>query len=333
MSARAPQLTYEKTVAPLAPEAPKPVLPDAPKTPSRDKTVGPSRSPQATPHISASGAITASGGSSRSAARMTSAPATSAFRVPPPKPTFQQRMKTVSAIEEALGTNWLNKLGIIILVVGVALFGIYELGALGPLGKVGISFFASRVSSGGRDISREERTLSPDWPHRDRRRLGFLFFSTFAIHHVAAMRASRPRVDARLHSDAVVAVAMAAHTLQYRSQFVTGLAFLLGYTTVALSQDTVYSLSAGVVLAIGLIHCSEDGLVRTGSLRNSIELLNHLYWLYRHPGHRRGAWASLFQYHASLACSFSIGWYSAFPTLFAALRQTSKNIFPRSLRC
>src|SRR5204863_94601 len=51
----------------------------------------------------------------------------------------------------------------------------------------------------------------------------------------------------------VVAIAMAAHTLRYRSQFVTGLAFLLGYTTVALSQDTVYSLSAGVVLAIGLV--------------------------------------------------------------------------------
>src|SRR5438067_13817885 len=45
-------------------------------------------------------------------------------------------------------------------------------------------------------------------------------------------------------------VAMALHTLRYRSQFVTGLAFLLGYFTLALRPHNVYSLSAGVFLAI-----------------------------------------------------------------------------------
>jgi uncharacterized membrane protein len=49
-------------------------------------------------------------------------------------------MKSVFALEETLGTNWLNKLGIIILVLGVALFGVYELGQLGPLGKVCLSY-------------------------------------------------------------------------------------------------------------------------------------------------------------------------------------------------
>jgi hypothetical protein len=44
--------------------------------------------------------------------------------VPKPGPTMRERMKKVSSIEETLGTNWLNKLGIIILVMGVALFGI-----------------------------------------------------------------------------------------------------------------------------------------------------------------------------------------------------------------
>ncbi len=106
----------------------KPVLPAAAKTPAELKPSAPIIPPQTTPPA---------------AARVSAPPPIFAYRAPAPKPTFQQRMKTVSAIEEALGTNWLNKLGIIILVVGVALFGIYELGALGPLGKVGISYLAA----------------------------------------------------------------------------------------------------------------------------------------------------------------------------------------------
>ena len=50
-----------------------------------------------------------------------------------------------------------------------------------------------------------------------------------------------------------VAAAMVWHTLRYRSQVVTGLAFLLAFLTVTISHDTVYSLSAGGVLAAGLV--------------------------------------------------------------------------------
>ena len=91
-------------------------------------------------------------------ARINSPPPISAFKVPAPKPTLQQRLKTVSSIEETLGTNWLNKLGIIILVVGVSLFGIYELGALGPLGKAGISYFtAILLLVGGIALEKRDR--------------------------------------------------------------------------------------------------------------------------------------------------------------------------------
>src|SRR5260370_15338268 len=80
----------------------------------------------------------------------------------------------------------------------------------------------------------------------------------------------------------LVAVGMALHTLRYRSQFVTGLAFLLGYSTVALSHDTVYSLFAGVFLAIGLVTI----VLKMGWFELEVfgilsSYLNHLYWLYR----------------------------------------------------
>ncbi len=213
-------------------------------------------------------------------------------------------MKSVSAIEETLGTNWLNKLGIIILVVGVALFGIYELGALGPLGKVGISYLASAfLLVGGIFLEKNERYrllgrtgIGGGW--------ALFFFSTFAIYHVAAMH-----VLDSLTLDCIlmlaVAIAMAAHTLRYRSQFVTGLAFLLGFPTVALSQDTVYSLSAGVVLAIGLVSI----VLKMGWFELEVfgilsSYLNHLYWLYRILGIEGAHGRHFEEYHASLLLLF-----------------------------
>src|SRR5258708_14167641 len=51
----------------------------------------------------------------------------------------------------------------------------------------------------------------------------------------------------------LVAGFMVFHALRYDSQVVTGLAFLLAFFTVGISQDTIYSLSAGAILALGLI--------------------------------------------------------------------------------
>ena len=135
-------------------------------------------------------------------------------------------MKSVFALEETLGTNWLNKLGIVILVLGVALFGIYELGQLGPLGKVGLSYLVSMaILAGGSFLERRERyrvlghtLIGGGW--------ALLFFTTYALNHVQAMRMmSSENTDLILML--AVALAMVAHTLGYRSQLVTGLAFLL----------------------------------------------------------------------------------------------------------
>ena len=98
---------------------------------------------------------------------------------------------------------------------------------------------------------------------------------------------------------------MALQTLRYRSQFVTGLAFLLGYFTVSLSENSVYSLSAGVFLAIGLVSI----VLKMGWFELEVfgilsTYLTHLYWLYRLLG-VNGAGGSAFpEYHASLTILF-----------------------------
>ncbi len=235
------------------------------------------------------------------AARVVAPPQIAAFRSSSPKPTAQQRMKSVFALEETLGTNWLNKLGIIILVLGVALFGIYELGQLGPLGKVGLSFVVSLALLGdGIFLEKRERyqvlghtLIGGGW--------ALLFFTTYALNHVQAMRVmSSENTDLILML--LVALAMVVHTLRYRSQVVTGLAFLLAYSTVTLSHDDVYSLSSGVILALGLVSI----VIKMGWFELEVfgvlsSYLNHLYWLYRLLG-SEGAHGHAFpEYQASTA--------------------------------
>jgi len=182
-------------------------------------------------------------------------------RIPASSPTFAateiapslfDRFKSSLDIEEMLGTNWLNKLGIILLVLGVAFFLSYELKAMGPAGKVLVGFITAAVMLGaGIFFERRDR-------YRILARAGIgggwalLFFTTYAMYHVPAAHIldSQP---ADLMLMLVVAAAMVTHTLRYRSQVVTGLAFLLAFLTVTISHSNVYSLSAGVVLAASLV--------------------------------------------------------------------------------
>jgi len=314
-----------KPPAPLAPGQPS--LPAGAKTPPEAKPAAPAAPPPSTkPPVP----VTPPPGQMPStlAERLTTPLPVSAFKVSAPKvsqphvsapkpvtpslsapkSTHEQRMRTVSSIEETLGTNWLLKLGIIILVIGIAFFGIYEFGVLGPWGKAGISFFASiLLLAGGVALEKLERYrligrggIGGGW--------ALLFFTTFGIYHVGAMRIFPADLKWLTFDCALmllVAVAMALHTLRYRSQFVTGLAFLLGYFTVSLSQNNVYSLSAGAFLAIGLVSI----VLKMGWYELEVfgilsTYLTHLYWLFRLLG-IHGANGHMFpEYHASLAILF-----------------------------
>ena len=168
------------------------------------------------------------------------------------EPSLFERFKSSLDIEEMLGTDWLNKLGIILLVLGVAFFLAYQLREMGPGGKVTVGFVTAGVMLGaGIWLERKDRyrilaraAIGGGW--------ALLFFTAYAMYHVPAAHV----IDSQLTDlllMLVVAAAMVAHTLRYRSQVVTGLAFLLAFLTVTISHSNVYSLSAGVVLAIGLV--------------------------------------------------------------------------------
>jgi len=174
------------------------------------------------------------------------------FQTMAPGPSLSERFKSILDIEEVLGTNWLFKLGIIIFVLGIAFFLAYELKTFGPAGKVLVGYAASAIMLGaGIWFERGDR-------YRILARAGIgggwalLFFTTYAMYHVPAARVLSSQA-----TDLVLMLAVAAlmvwHTLRYRSQTVTGVAFLLAFLTVTISHSNVYSLSAGAVLAAGLV--------------------------------------------------------------------------------
>ncbi len=161
-------------------------------------------------------------------------------------------------LEERLGANWLNKLGIALLVLGVAFFLAWKLQTWGPAGKVLCGYAVSAILLGGGVWLERKATyrifaragLGGGW--------ALAYFTTFAMHHIAAARVL-PSLVADLVLMLLAAAGMVAHSLRYRSQAVTGLAFLLGFATLltshlqASSGTVVFSLTASAVLAVGLV--------------------------------------------------------------------------------
>jgi hypothetical protein len=249
---------------PVAPSAPRPVpspVPSAPLAkpplqqpepaqPTKSSPVisptPPSERPKSSPLVSLT----------TPAERLDSSPVT--FRPPTFSVTTESTDSPVRParsshdLEEILGTNWLNKLGIVILVLGVAFFLAYQLKTLGPVGKVLVGYVVSGALLGvGVWMERHNRYqilartgIGGGW--------ALLFFTTYAMYHVPATQVLNSQiVDLLLMF--VVAAVMVWHTLRYRSQVVTGLAFLLASLTVTISHSNVYSLSAGAILAAGLV--------------------------------------------------------------------------------
>jgi uncharacterized membrane protein len=192
-----------------------------------------------------------------------------------------ERLKKLLEIEEMLGTNWLSKLGISVLVLGIAFFLVWQLKELGPAGKVLVGYSVGlALLAVGIYFERTDRyhlparaAIAGAWP--------LLFFVTYAIYHIPAARLQWVSMGADLVLMMLVAAAMVAHTLRYRSEVVTGLAFLLAFSTISLNRESgVYSLSAGLMLAAGVAVISVRmqwyeievfGILAT--------YLSHFYWV------------------------------------------------------
>ena len=193
-----------------------------------------------------------------------------------PKPETAKRLLN---LEEILGTDWLNKLGMIILVIGVALFLAYEMRELGPAGKILVGFAVSAAFLGA-GIFFE---LRDRWRLLARASMGggwaLLYFTTYAMNHIGATQV--------LKSESwdfvflmLVAAAMVAHTLRYDSRVVTGLAFLLAFSTINISHAGPTSLIASAILAAALvIIVNKRRWFDLEVLAIAAVYVNHFFWL------------------------------------------------------
>lgn len=228
----------ERAVAALREPAATPVVPEATRSAEEPRPVAVTPPPQpAAPLPSAA------------------PPPAAAQSAPPPPPARPRRdwAATVRAMldfEQLLGANWLSKIGVAVLVIGVAFFLAWQISELGPIGKIAVgTAVASALLGAGIWGERFERyrilaraALAGGW--------SLAFFVAYAAHHVGATRVIDSPLAGFVLMLAVVA-AMVAHTLRFRSQAVTGLAFSIAFATVALNRVEVYSLIANVALAIG----------------------------------------------------------------------------------
>ncbi len=166
------------------------------------------------------------------------------------------RAEGAESWEMVVGTSWLNKIGVLVFIVGVALLVGYSFNHIEAAGRVAIGYLLSFGMLGG-GVYLERRAAFRNYAY------GLVaggwagvYFTTFAMHDVPGAKIMDNDLAA-VTLLTIVAAGMIAHSLRYRSQVVTSLAFVVAYTTLSLSPLSGFSLAASVPLAVSLLLVSQ----------------------------------------------------------------------------
>ncbi|MBI1896073.1 MAG: DUF2339 domain-containing protein [Acidobacteria bacterium] len=171
---------------------------------------------------------------------------------PPPSGTLSAAPTAPQDWEARIGGSWLNRLGALVLVIGIALFLGYSLTQLGPAGKVAIGY-AVGISMLGAGVALERSTVYRNFA------LGLIgggwagiYFTTYALHGLPAARiVYQPTAAAALLL--AVSALIVLHSFRYRSEVVTGLASLTAFVSLNLSPLTGFTVVATLFLAVALV--------------------------------------------------------------------------------
>jgi hypothetical protein len=185
-------------------------------------------------------------------------PLQTAYVPPPPQPPPPPvPSRTAAEWEAMVGGSWLNAIGVLILVVGISLFLGYALTQFGPAGKIGIGLACGVVMLiAGIFIERREQyavfgrgAIAGGW--------AALYFTTYAMHGLPAARV----IDSPFVGGALllaVACGMIAHSLRYRSQALTLLAYASAYLALLLGPASAFSIGATLPLTVSLLAVSRQ---------------------------------------------------------------------------
>ncbi len=228
---------------------------------------------------------------------------TAAPPLPPPAPAPPSPAPAPREnLELKIGRYWLNRIGILSLVLGTAFFLVYSFQYLGPVAKLAMGY---AVGAGLLFLGlRLERKAGIEWYGRGLMGGGWavVYFTTYAMYHVP-----ETKILSSAPLDLVLLLAVAAgairHALSYRSPAITMLAFLLGFLTTGISEVTSFTFLSSVILIGSLVVIAArmrwHGLLLYGMAGS---YLTHLVAVQRHvaPG--------LFWLHASFLGLYWLGY-------------------------
>ncbi len=185
--------------------------------------------------------------------------------LPASGPTLRERLFAGDEWEAVVGGSWLNKLGAVILVVGLALLLGYSAARVGPLGRVLISAAASLsllvtgivIEARGRFRVFARGLIGAGWAG--------LYSTAYAMYSVEAARVIHdPWAGAAVLL--AVAVGMIVHSLRYRSEAVTGVAYIAAYVSLAITPLAPFSVLGLFPITVSLLVISARMRWHTASL-------------------------------------------------------------------
>ena len=179
-------------------------------------------------------------------------PLPDAFRVPF-QPAAARVSRTSEEWEALIGGNWVNKIGVFVAVIGIALLLNYAYTQLGAAGRVALSLGVSfAMLAAGVVFERREkyRTFSygligGGW--------AALYTTVYAMYAVPAAKVLDNAFAATVLLLAVAA-GMIVHSLKYRSETVTGFAYFLAFVTLAIAEISTFAVIMLIPLAASLLY-------------------------------------------------------------------------------
>ena len=183
--------------------------------------------------------------------------------------------------ESLIGGNLMNKAGGFLLVIGLALFLNYSFASLGPWAKLAAGTIFSVILLAWGIFLEHKKTgnlmaiglIGAGW--------SCLYLTAYSAYGVAATKVvESPEVGMLLLI--LVSCGMIMHSLRYRSEMATGLAFIFGFAGLFIAEVSLFSEVAAVIMAIGMLavswHFDWHQLATAGLVLTYGSMLARLNW-------------------------------------------------------
>jgi hypothetical protein len=173
----------------------------------------------------------------------------------PPEPTLSDRFRKLLGDQEwesLIGGSILNKLGALLLVIGIALFLGFSIGYITPAGRAALAVAVSTVILGtGVWVERRDRyrffargLIGAGW--------AALYATAYAIYSIPAARViENPFIGSLILL--AVGAGMVAHSLRYHAQAITGVAYFSAFAALAVTPSSPFAVVSLIPLAASVL--------------------------------------------------------------------------------